>query len=207
MIKNKFFDLAPKGEEDTQKSASPLFRSKYLLAHYDKLSSIEKDLKRLPEKEEFFFLQTENSFNAFTFIPAIIKQQSVKHLYAATYSISRRVIDALVEMHDKGFIEQITLCISDSLIKRNPKTIDLLTAYVKSRANFKVLFAWSHSKVALLETANANFIIEGSGNWSENAHYEQYVFANSKGLYNFRKELFTNVNVRYIADINGLNPV
>jgi hypothetical protein len=38
-------------------------------------------------------------------------------------------------------------------------------------------------------------VIEGSGNWAENAHFEQYVFANSKGLYDFRLQLFTNVNM------------
>lgn len=66
------------------------------------------------------------------------------------------------------------------------------------------MFTWSHAKVAMLETKDDFFVIEGSGNWSENACYEQYVFANSKGLFNFRKELFDNVNIRYIADQNGL---
>jgi hypothetical protein len=36
-------------------------------------------------------------------------------------------------------------------------------------------------------------VLEGSGNWSENAHYEQYVFINSKEVFDFRKQLFTNV--------------
>lgn len=203
-MKNRFFDTKEGIKEKSKKETSPLFRSKYLLAHFQKLEKLEEDLLRLPTKEEFFFLQSEAQFNAFTFIPAIAKLHSIKHLYATTYSISRRTIEAIMELYDKGMIEQVTLSISDSLIKRNPKTIDLLTSMVSSRANIKVLFTWSHAKVAMLETKDNHFVIEGSGNWSENAHYEQYVFANSKGLFEFRKELFDNVNVRYIADTKGL---
>lgn len=201
-MKNRFFDM-----DDLQEAVPPpasLFRSKYLLAHYQKLGNIKEELSRLPEKEEMMFLQTEKAFNAFTFIPAVVKLYKVRHLMAATYSINKRVIEALMELHDAGFIDKITLCISDSLIKRNPKTVDILTAYVKSRPNIKVLFAWTHAKVALLETDNAHYVIEGSGNWSENAHYEQYLFGNSRGLFEFRKELFENVNVKYVADHRGI---
>jgi len=203
-LKNKFFDTKEVDKNVSTGKASTMYRSQYLLAHFEKLSNIEKELTRLPSEEEFFFLQTEKQFNAFTFIPAVAKVHSIRHLYACTYSLSRRTIEALIELHDKGLIEAITLSISDSLIKRNPKTVDLLVAQISSRANIKVLFTWSHAKVALLETNEGYYVIEGSGNWSENAHYEQYIFANSKSLFDFRKELFTAVKVRYIADTNGL---
>ena len=81
------------------------------------------------------------------------------------------------------------------MIKRNPKTIDNLKAMCTSRPNLKVLYAWSHAKVCLMKTHEFNFVIEGSGNWAENAHYEQYLFANSKGLYDFRLQLFTTIKM------------
>lgn len=209
-MKNRFFDIDPPergaGELAEQSKSAP-FRSKYLLAHYAKLRNLNTDLKRLPEKEEFFFLQTETSFNAFTFIQAVAEKQSVRHLSAVTYSINKRVVEGLMELHDAGKIERITLCVSDSLIKRNPTTVDVLAGYAKSRANVKILFAWVHAKVAMMETKSAHYVVEGSGNWSENAHYEQYVFANSRGLLEFRKELIENANIRYTVDHNGLNTV
>jgi hypothetical protein len=55
-----------------------------------------------------------------------------------------------------------------------------------------------------LETNEDRYVIEGSGNWSENAYYEQYTVANCKGLFAFRKKLFTDVEVRYRAE-NGTN--
>lgn len=198
MLKSRYFNLPEKEEFNTQerKNSSELFISKYLNSHYQKIKSLPNDLLRLPTEEEIFFLQTESSFNAFTFIPIIAKHQKIKELHASTYSINIRVIEALIELYDGGLIEQITLLISDSLIKRNPTTIDKLSALVQSRGNIKVLFSWNHSKVCIMKTEYNYFVVEGSGNWSENALYEQYLFANSKGVYEFRKELFDNAKLR-----------
>jgi len=193
-VKNKYFDLTPRKEE--KKNSSAHFVSKYLAIHYQKIKSLDKELQRLPNAEEIFFLQSDTSFNAFTFIPLIGKTQSIKEMHASTYSISRKVIDALIQLYDQGIIEKITLLISDSLIKRNPTTIDYLNALISERADFEVFFTWVHAKVCIAKTNDHFFIIEGSGNWASNAQYEQYIFANSKGVYNFRLKLFTECNLR-----------
>ena len=195
-MQNKFFEIKKTTAIPTEKNASEHYISKYLLTHYEKIKNLDNELKRLPSAEEFFFLQSDTSFNAFTFIPLIGKKESIQELHASTYSISRNVIDALIQLHDEGIIEQITLMISDSLIKRNPKTIDYLNALISSRGNFKVIYSWVHAKVCICKTAANNYTIEGSGNWASNALYEQYVFANSKSLYDFRKTLFTDSKLR-----------
>ena len=193
--KNKFFDFNQKKELKKDEKLDELWVSKYIASHFQKIESLENDLNRVPTADEFFFLQTDKAFNAFTFIPFIARTFPIKELHASTYSISRKVIEALIEMHDKGMIEQITLLISESMIKRNPTTIENLKAMCTTRPNVKVLYAWSHAKVCIMKTHDFHFIIEGSGNWAENAHYEQYLFANSVGLYNFRKQLFTTVEM------------
>lgn len=195
-MKNKFFDIQKSDLGESAKNSSEHFVSKYLAIHYQKIKSLDKELQRLPNAEEFFFLQSDTSFNAFTFIPLIGKTEAIKELFASTYSISRKVIDALMQLYDQGIIEKITLLISDSLIKRNPATMDYLTAQVSGRANFKVLFTWVHAKVCIAKTTTNYFIIEGSGNWASNALYEQYIFANSKGVYDFRLKLFTECKLR-----------
>ena len=193
--KNKFFDFNQSKEVKKEEKINEVWTSKYIASHFQKIESLENDLMRVPTKDEFFFLQTDKAFNAFTFIPFVAKTYPVKHLYACTYSISRKVIDALIEMHDKGMIEQITLLISESMIKRNPTTIENLKAMCTTRPNIQVQYAWSHAKVCLMKTHDFHFVIEGSGNWAENAHYEQYLFANSKGLYDFRLQLFTTIKM------------
>jgi len=192
---SKYFDLNTKQKTVNTPKFNEKFESKYLLNHCQKLKNLDKDLTRLPGREEFFFLQTENSFNAFTFIPWICQHERIISLYASTYSIGSKVVNALMELHDGGLIDEITLLISDSMIKRNPVVIDNLTSVAQSRGNVNVLFSWVHAKVCILETENDFYIIEGSGNWSENAQYEQYIFGNSKAVYEFRKELFTNTKI------------
>lgn len=195
---NKFFELPDtKGVVAPELRPSGSFISKYLAAHYQKISAVKNDLKRLPEADEFFFLQSDNSFNAFTFIPVVLEHQNAKHLYATTYSINRQVINALVELHTSGKVDQITLCISDTMISRNAVTTDLLSSINKEYPNITVIFSWVHAKVCLIETNAAHYVIEGSGNWSENAYYEQYTFANSRGLFDFRMKLITEVQIRH----------
>lgn len=196
MIKNKFFDIKKTTLGDVQEKPSEHFISKYLVSHYQKIKSLNKELQRLPSSEEFFFLQSDTSFNAFTFIPLIGQKESITELYASTYSLSRKVIDALIQLHDKGIIERVTLMINDGLIKRNPVTIDYLNALISSRANFNVTYSWVHAKVCICKTKDNFYTIEGSGNWASNAQYEQYTFANSKDLFNFRKTLFTESKLR-----------
>lgn len=193
---SKFFDISSSVKKSKEQKLNEMFHSKYLLQHFEKISHPD-DLFRIPTKEEFFFLQTEGSFNAFTFIPLVCRRENIKHLCASTYSISNKVINALVELHDMGKIEQITLLISDSMIKRNQVTIDNLVSMSKSRANMKVLFAWVHAKVCLMELEEDYFIVEGSGNWSDNASLEQYTFANSKSLFDFRMGIFNETKIRH----------
>lgn len=208
MARNRFFDRtsSPPSSEKGEVPESH-FKSKYLLAHFENVDSLEGNLKRFPEKEEFFFLQTQKSFNAFTFIPFVAKTLKIRSLFASTYSISRRVIDSLIELHTAGMIDEITLLISDSMIKRNPTTIDMLLSVAAAHPNLKVLFGWNHSKVCLLKTNTDHFVIEGSGNWAENAQMEQYTFANSKGLFDFRMELFAPEKARHFAKNGSLMAV
>jgi nucleoside diphosphate kinase len=162
-----------------------------------RLENVKRDLERLPERGEFIFMQSDKSFNGFSFIPFVAEKETIKHMYASTYSVSTKVIDAFVELHEQGMIDSMTLLVSDSMIKRVPVAVNNLQAAAAAHGNIQVKFAWNHSKVALLETASNHYVIEGSGNWSENAQYEQYLFANDVGLFRFRESLFTDTEIRH----------
>lgn len=82
------------------------------------------------------------------------------------------------------------------MIKRNPATIENLVAMSSTRANLQVKFAWNHSKVNLIQTHDEYYVIEGSGNWSNNAHFEQYIFVNDKEVFDFRKQMFENEKIK-----------
>lgn len=189
--KNKFFDISQLADSGSLSAngKQPSAKSAYLNHHLEKISNLN-DLIRIPQEGEIFFLHTEKAFNAFTFIPWLAKLHFIEELYASTYSISRRVVEALQELQQNGRIGKITLLISDSMVKRNPVTIDVLEGVAKHNANFQVKYYWNHSKVCLIKAGDFHLILEGSGNWSENAQLEQYILANSEEIYNFRKTMF-----------------
>lgn len=142
--KNRFFDLGEMRQTKTPPKNGVF--SAYLNSHMDKIASVE-DIVRLPAEGEIQFLHTEKAFNAFTFIPWLAKRYFIDELFASTYSISRRVIEALQQLQSAGQVGNVTLLISDSMIKRNPQTIDVLEGVAKHNGNFQVKYYWNHSKV------------------------------------------------------------
>ena len=173
---------------ETLDEKSGILVEQFLHMHGQRIESIKNLLGRIPQEGEVFFLWTVNSFNAFTFIPYILKECGIiEELILSTYSINIRIIDALVRFIDSGMIKQVEIFISDSIKSRLPKVYDHLMAVVENKP-VRVIFTWNHSKIALIKTDDHFFNIEGSGNFSENAAHEQYVFLNSRKIYEFRKK-------------------
>lgn len=151
-------------------------------------------MKHLPEQQEAFFIWTVNGFNAFTFIPYILSTSGkISELVISTYSINIKIIDSLSGYLKDGMIDSVYILISDSAKFRIPAVIDHLEQFGLSyKEKVKVRYAWNHSKVSLIRSGDHHFIIEGSGNFSENSRHEQYVFLNSEQIFNFRKKWITD---------------
>jgi hypothetical protein len=160
---------------------------KFINIHTQKIESLRNLTGGLPSEGEAFFLWTVKSFNAFTFIPFIIKQCGcIDVLVLTTYSINTRIIEALIKLMDKGKLKSIKLFVSDSMKFRMPRVTDILDDLADKRENFQVVYAWNHSKIALARCDETFLVFEGSGNFSENAQYEQYLLLNSKKVFEFR---------------------
>ena len=189
---HKLFSLAEfnqKAQEQVaeQKDKASMMATRFVDMHTQKINNIKDLTGRLPLPDEAFFLWTLNSFNAFTFIVYIIKTcGKIDELTLSTYSINNRILASLVKWYDKGFIDNVNISISDSVIQRNAKVYDALQSQSATR-NININYCWNHSKVTLMKTLNHHFVVEGSGNFSENAQHEQYLFTDSKQLYNFRQ--------------------
>ena len=193
----RLFDINDFQQSSVVPEKSGMMVEKFLKAHDHKLESLKNLAGRLPGEHEIFFMWTLKSFNAFTFIPYVIYNAgTIEELTIATYSISTRIVDALMKIIGRGNILKVHLLISDSLPYRLPRVHDHLQALTVNRKEISVSYAWNHSKIALLKTKNAFFVVEGSGNFGENAQYEQYVFMNSKQVYEFRKDQIHVINGR-----------
>ncbi len=166
---------------------SEILRDNYLKMHDLKVKTLKELNGRLPVPGEFFAIWTMKSFNAFTFIPYLIHAKGkIDTIVLATYSINRRIVDSLIKKIDQGKINKVEILISDSIKFRMPKVHDHLNMMVNARDKINVVYGWNHSKITLVECGEHKYVIEGSGNWSENAQYEQYLFFNDERLYQFR---------------------
>ena len=181
-------ELSQKKQAEPQNlDKSEIQRVRFLNKHLTKVESLKTLAGKLPTSGEIFFIWTLNSFNAFTFIVYIIKHCGViDELTVSTYSINDRILTSLMKWYDKGEIKKINISISDSIRHRVPKIYDQLQSQAQLR-NMEVSFTWNHSKVTTMRSADNYFVVEGSGNFSENAQYEQYIFMNDKTVYDFRR--------------------
>lgn len=153
-----------------------------------KLDNLRDLCGRLPEDHEIFFIETKKSFSAFTFIIYLIRQTGhIDRLYIATYSTNERIINALLRWRDKGLLGDIHLHISETLKFRMPKVFARLVE-LNHKGIITLTWSWSHKKVACADTPQGAFVVEGSGNYGENAMIEQYVFLKNRKVYEFRSD-------------------
>lgn len=196
-MKNRFFDiedLKTTSKQNDPGDKAAVLRDNFLNQHDFKVETLKELTGRLPAPGEFFALWTLKSFNAFTFIPFLIKELGkIDFLVLSTYSLNIRIIDSLIKKIDQEKIDYVKLFIADSLKYRMPRVVDHLQAMIDARENkISAHYAWNHSKITLVNCADQFFCIEGSGNWSENAKFEQYLFFNDKRLYDFRLKCITD---------------
>lgn len=194
----KLFDLkelAGQRESPGKADNSDILRSKFESKHLAKIASLKNLMGELPSPGEAYFLYTLKSFNAFTFITYIIKHcGEIDQLTFSTYSINERILSSLLRWYDKGSIRKIQMSVSDSIKHRMPRVYDLIELQRKER-DFEVCYCWNHSKITLIKSCGNYFVIEGSGNFSENAMHEQYLFVNDRDVYAFRQNCLMNLEI------------
>jgi len=200
MAKKPLFDLnsvpqrAPRessrGNTSDQSHAQSVALSlRYLKSHHKKINNIRELIQGPPEPGQLIFLSTVKSFNAFTFIPYLLQYHpQIDELYLSTFAINQRVLSSFINLVGRGSIQKVEILASESIIKRLPKVYNQLQFWQKNKPNFKVRYAWNHSKITLAKCGSNYYCLEGSGNWSENAALEQYLFTNSPELFHFRRQ-------------------
>lgn len=191
---SKFFSISDiSTNEPVQKDKSEVIPFEFSKIQDHKVQNLSDLICRLPDPGEAFFIWTVNSFNAFNFIPFILKKALIEELVISTYSINIRIIDSISHYLHQNLIGSVYVLISDSAKYRIPTVTDHLDQFATlnpSRVNIR--YAWNHSKVTLIKTNAGFYSIEGSGNFSENSRHEQYIIVNSKQIYDFRRRWITH---------------
>ncbi len=186
---SKLFSLDEIKQTPVASDKSELEVTRFIDAQQHKIGGVKELLNRLPAPGEAFFLWTVNQFNAFTFIPYLIDNaKRIDDLMISTYSINIRIIDALSSFVRNNLVGNVYILISDSAKFRIPAVVDHLEQFRISFPQVTVRYAWNHSKITLMRCDDQFYVIEGSGNFSENSRHEQYIFFNSQQIYEFRRK-------------------
>ena len=157
--------------------------NKFKLKHQKRITSLEQ-IASVPENGEIYNILSNSQFNAFTFIPFVMKYKSIKEISIITYNISEEVIRNLCDLLEREEIERLNIFVSDHVLRRRANVAKLLIRKYKELKKLNIGFTYSHAKITIMD----NYVITGSGNMNQNARTEQYILANSKEMAGFFKE-------------------
>lgn len=152
-----------------------------------------KDLASIPKPGEMIKIVTKGSFSAFSFIELLAEShESFEECYLVSYNFGEQPIDRVFEMHRNNILRRLSIVISESIRFRMPKRFEQLSRYANQERDtgVRVAAAWNHAKIILMKSRDNNdhYVVEGSGNFSDNAFIEQYNLENSIESYGFHKD-------------------
>lgn len=120
------------------------------------------------------------------FILAVLAKEKIIDLYIAVYVIGKKTIAELLSLHESQDIQSLFFLVNTRIYSKTGIN-EMLTANVSK--NWRVKIAYTHTKIILMKTTRGNhYVVEGSGNMSQNGQYEQYIFENNKPVYEFHKD-------------------
>lgn len=169
-----------------ERNNARLYSISFERLHLFRIRNLKDLCGRLPHDGEVFFIETTKSFNAFTFIVYMIRHAGkINNLFIATYSINDRIISSLIRWQEAGLIDKVEIEISASIKFRMPRIYERLEMLAR-KGIVSVNYEWTHRKVTCIDTCIGRYVVEGSGNYGENAMKEQYIFCKSSKVYEFR---------------------
>lgn len=163
--------------------------------HYKKAKALS-DLCYQPQKNEQWRIITEKQFNAYALILHLLENNTIEEMYLAIYRINQPTVNSLIDFIEAGQIKKATFVISNffNQTKRPEKWAIKLKQFADTKNNVEHIYTHNHAKVLAVKTYNDDyFIFEGSGNMSDNARIEQYVYENNKQSFDFHKNWMRNL--------------
>ena len=158
------------------------------------------DLCKLPSENQQYRIITEKAFNAFALIKYILEEHDIQEVYISIYRINQPIVETIIEMVQENVIPKITFIFSNFFTNttKSERWVHIIKDFAEQDSRCRAAFVHNHSKVALIKTrCNKHFILEGSGNMSDNARIEQYILEQNKEVYDFHKEWMEEVYDKY----------
>ncbi len=191
-----WYDLNYKEEEKEQVNAREyLAKIKYDKIICKKASNFKDIVGVNLEQNTQYRIVTNKSFNAITVVSYLLEYYNIDEIYIVVYRMNNKSFDYLKSIIEKDNIK--TGLIVSSFFRENKryerwaKEIKIIS---ENTENVKTSFCSSHAKVFLAKTTCGKHIVfEGSGNLSDNARLEQYIFEDNENVYNFHKKWIDDI--------------
>lgn len=158
--------------------------------HYFKAKELNV-LCPIPKPNEQYRIITEKQFNSFALIINLLQTRNIDELYLAIYRINEPTVATLTEFIDNGRIKYAAFVLSSffNATKKPEVWTKVLSEYCQNNPEkTKHTYAHIHAKVMAAKSKDDYFVFEGSGNMSDNARIEQYVYENNKQVFDFHKD-------------------
>ena len=157
--------------------------------HTQKARALD-DLCETPKPGEQWRIITEKQFNAYALILSVLERGQIDELYIAIYRINQPTVASIIQLIEDGRIKRAHFVISSFFT--NTKVPEVwakrLEGFCKKHPRADACFVHNHAKVVLIKTGKNHFVFEGSGNMSDNARVEQYLYENNAKTYRFHRD-------------------
>lgn len=164
--------------------------------HFAKVKALS-DLCKKPKPNEQYRIITEKQFNAYTLILFIMKSELIEEMYLSTFRINEATVESIINFIESNMIKNATFVISNFFNQtKKPEqwALELVRYCNTTKKKVNHIYVHNHSKVLALKTDKKNYyIFEGSGNMSNNASIEQYIFENNKKVFEFHKKWMSDL--------------
>lgn len=154
---------------------------------YQELKSIKEIV--LPKNNEQIRIIT-NHTPADVFLFKIAETEIINHAIIIIYSMNRKSMAKLESLTTAGRIQKIDFVVSHAWSKLQTADFSYLQNKFKD-TNIKVIR--THAKIFLAKTKDKFYVCEGSGNFSRNTNFEQYIFEANKQAFKFHQNWINKI--------------
>lgn len=172
-------------------------KEEYVL--YDNAEKFAKEINI--DFGERIFALVSGSFIFGDFIEAFLTTKNAKavNMTISTLSLSQENVDSLHNLIEKGYIDNLTLIISDYFYSHERF---ILIPYIYEQLDinnsFQLVVAYNHSKIIQFETLGGRKIVmHGSSNLRSSGNIEQICIEENPDLYDFFEERFAPIVENY----------
>lgn len=150
--------------------------------------------RKLPGPGEVFkFISLYGGVASLSFIKWVANREPIHHLQASTLRIGPKQYQYLNAMAKSGRLKSarfVTSSLQKEVEARRGRNYSKEFMDIARRNSWEVTVANNHSKIILMQTASAFWVLESSSNLNENPKIEHYSFQQCEELHAFYTEFF-----------------